>query len=231
MATYHCSVCAKVISAGEAKKCGNCKFMNSDYLLCSKSCQKDDYKRHKKEECLHPNYDCPAYKECLEKGYEWHKEEKGEDAMPWNAWVKNVNNINKNIDNKIPFTHGYTYWNNGDRRFNGILNVEYRHVCDVLALLGSLDEEVDKTDFADGLSQQEIDFVKDNVDFLWVQYHDINSKLPMIMIPPGKHSREIYSKPGFRDKQQAKRDKNMQNPFETFMVATAARNGLIKGPK
>lgn len=228
MSNVNCSVCEKEIGANEIKKCTNCKHMNPEYILCSKECQKCDWSRHKREECLKPNYDCPEYKAQLEKGYGWYLQEHegADDVMPWKQWMTTANKINKNIDDKIPLSHGYTMWLNGDRSQNGMLNVKFLHVCDGFAMLCDKGAAgVANTNLADGLSPEQVDFLKDNADFFWDSYHDINSKRPIIMVPHGPHSMEIFSAPGFRDKQKAK--KMRANPIEDVQVHIMAGHGVI----
>jgi hypothetical protein len=150
------------------------------------------------------------YKTRLKQGYEWHLRDKGvENAMAWRQWAKTAFSINVNFDDKILYDHGFVQWLNGDRTYNGIFNVMIRNVCDALIMMDLAESGGDsfESNMSDGLSTSQMAFVKDNFDFFWIGYHDNNSRIPIILIPPPGRSQEVFHSEAFRKKQAEKRKK------------------------
>lgn len=227
-----CSVCKKDFETCFA--CSACSIFNQvkPYRLCSKACQKRNWKRHKNsDECV------PAFfMTKMKSDFEWHMEAQGDRALTWEEYANHYFSVSSNFDKKILVTHGFKHWITGDRTQNGMFCVQYFHVCDVLTVLPNSPAEPHMmvTNIFDGLTEDEISFVYDNREILWVGYHDIGSNLLIKMdYPPGsERCMEIFYSEKFKQQEQAKAAKQSQsNPMDNFLAGMMDDHGLLRAKK
>lgn len=167
------------------------------------------------------------YAESLKQGHEWHTQDKEESAIELKDWVNTAFAIGVDFDEKIKHYHGFVQWVNGDRNDSGFLNIRFRHVCDALVMLRDKPGTSSfVTNMEDNLTDDQIAFVRDNFDFLWIGYHDIDSKFPIIAMPGTERTNGLFQDETFQKKQAEKLKK--LNTFNEWMFWNAHQKGIYK---